>query len=33
MAESGEFVCESCGRRFEDEEALEAHLREAGLAT
>lgn len=33
MADSAEYVCEACGRRFEDEQALEAHMREAGLAS
>ncbi|WP_224448931.1 C2H2-type zinc finger protein [Haloprofundus salilacus] len=25
------YVCETCGKEFESEEALEAHLRDAGL--
>lgn len=33
MPESAEYVCEACGRTFEDEESLEAHVRDAGLAS
>ncbi|WP_168191195.1 hypothetical protein [Haloprofundus sp. MHR1] len=30
-AEPESYVCESCGEEFDTEEALDAHVRDAGL--